>query len=273
MIVAAAAADRFQNQISPLKTVISQAPSGAEHQQAWCLTVCQHLLQLSKPDRAVAVSCSGNDRPDRPVEACLKIAPRCFERIADANNAERFAPIEREWSGQFTQLSKLQQTLAQEAKAAIAVEKATGAQWAYIPYKGGSQALQDTIAGQTQMVMNGMLATLPHVQSGKLKVLGVSKATRVALLPHVPTIAEQGLKGFESGTWQGVMVPAAMPAAAVQKLHAELTRIIRSPEVRERLVAQGAEVHTMTSADTAAFFEKERKHWAQVVAQGGVKAD
>ena len=157
--------------------------------------------------------------------------------------------------------------------AAIAVEKATGAQWAYIPYKGGSQALQDTIAGQTQMVMNGMLATLPHVQSGKLKVLGVSKATRVALLPQVPTIAEQGLKGFESGTWQGVMVPAAMPAAAVQKLHAELTRIIRSPEVRERLVAQGAEVHTMTSADTAAFFEKERKHWAQVVAQGGVKAD
>jgi tripartite-type tricarboxylate transporter receptor subunit TctC len=69
------------------------------------------------------------------------------------------------------------------------------------------------------------------------------------------------------------MVPAGMPAAAVQKLHAELTRIIRSPEVRERLVAQGAEVHTMTSADTAAFFEKERKHWAQVVAQGGVKAD
>ena len=157
--------------------------------------------------------------------------------------------------------------------AAISVEKATGVQWNYIPYKGGSQALQDTIAGQTQMVMNGMLATLPHVQSGKLKVLGVSKATRVALLPNVPTIAEQGLKGFESGTWQGVMVPAGMPAAAVQKLHTELTRIIRSPEVRERLVAQGAEVYTMTPAETATFFEKERKHWAQVVAQGGVKAE
>ena len=73
----------------------------------------------------------------------------------------------------------------------------------YIPYKGGSQAIGDTVAGQTQVLMNGMLATLPFVQSGKLKVLGVSKATRVPLLPNVPTIAEQGVAGFESGTWQG----------------------------------------------------------------------
>jgi len=75
--------------------------------------------------------------------------------------------------------------------AGVAVEKATGAQWQYIPYKGGAQAIGDTVAGQTQVLMNGMLATLPHVQSGKLKVLGVSKATRVPLLAQVPTIAEQ----------------------------------------------------------------------------------
>jgi tripartite-type tricarboxylate transporter receptor subunit TctC len=72
--------------------------------------------------------------------------------------------------------------------AGVAVEKATGAKWQYIPYKGGSQAIGDTVAGQTQVLMNGMLATLPFVQSGKLKVLGVSKATRVPLLPDVPTI-------------------------------------------------------------------------------------
>ncbi|HEV8314761.1 MAG TPA: tripartite tricarboxylate transporter substrate-binding protein, partial [Burkholderiaceae bacterium] len=82
--------------------------------------------------------------------------------------------------------------------AGVAVEKATGAEWAYIPYKGGSQAIGDTVAGQTQVLMNGMLATLPQVQSGKLKVLGVSKATRVPLLAQVPTIAEQGVSGFES---------------------------------------------------------------------------
>ena len=157
--------------------------------------------------------------------------------------------------------------------AGVAVEKATGAEWAYIPYKGGSQAIGDTIAGQTQVLMNGMLATLPQVQSGKLKVLGVSKATRVPLLAQVPTIAEQGMPGFESGTWQGLLVPANTPPAVIARLNAELTRIIRSPEVRERLVSQGAEVVTMTPAEFTTFFERERKRWATVVTQGGVKAD
>jgi len=157
--------------------------------------------------------------------------------------------------------------------AGVAVEKATGAKWQYIPYKGGSQAIGDTVAGQTQVLMNGMLATQPFVDSGKLKVIGVSKAKRVPLLPNVPTIAEQGVKGFESGTWQGVLLPAGTPKAVVDKLNAELIAIIRSPEVRERLVAQGAEVVTMTPAEFAQFFERERKNWAVVVAQGGVKLD
>ena len=157
--------------------------------------------------------------------------------------------------------------------AGVAVEKATQAEWTYIPYKGGSQAISDTVAGQTQVLMNGMLATLPMVQAGKLKVLGVSKATRVPLLSQVPTIAEQGVKGFESGTWQGLLVPASTPPAVVARLNAELTRIIRSPAVRERLVAQGAEVYTMSPTEFSSFFERERKQWAAVVAQGGVKID
>jgi tripartite-type tricarboxylate transporter receptor subunit TctC len=157
--------------------------------------------------------------------------------------------------------------------AGVAVEKATQAKWQYIPYKGGSQAIGDTVAGQTQVLMNGMLATLPFVQSGKLKVLGVSKATRVPLLPDVPTIAEQGVAGFESGTWQGLLVPAGTPNDVVARLSAELTRIIRSPEVRSRLTAQGAEVYTMTPAEFSTFFEREQKRWAAVVASGGVKID
>ena len=157
--------------------------------------------------------------------------------------------------------------------AGVAVEKATGIQWEYIPYKGGAQAISDTVAGQTQVLMNGMLATLPQVQSGKLKVLGVSKATRVPLLANVPTIAEQGVKGFESGTWQGALMPAGTPDAVLNRVAAELTRIIRSPEVRERLVSQGAEVYTMAPAEMTAFFEKERKKWAGVVQQAGIKLD
>ncbi len=157
--------------------------------------------------------------------------------------------------------------------AGVAVEKATNAKWEYIPYKGGSQAITDTIAGQTQVLMNGMLATLPFVQSGKLKVLGVSKATRMPLLANVPTIAEQGVAGFESGTWQGLLVPASTPPAVVSRLAAELTKIIRSPDIRSRLTGQGAEVHTMSPTEFVSFFEGERKRWAGVVAKGGIKLD
>jgi tripartite-type tricarboxylate transporter receptor subunit TctC len=157
--------------------------------------------------------------------------------------------------------------------AGVAIEKATGAKWEYIPYKGGSQAVTDTMAGQTQVLMNGMLATLPFVQAGKLKVLGVSKATRVPMLANVPTIAEQGVAGFESGTWQGVLVPAGTPPRIVQALNAELIRIIRSPEVRARLTGQGAEVVTMTPAEFSQFFDAERTRWAKVVAEAGVRLD
>ncbi|GAA0764743.1 tripartite tricarboxylate transporter substrate binding protein [Ideonella azotifigens] len=157
--------------------------------------------------------------------------------------------------------------------AAVAVQQATGAKWTYIPYKGGSQSVADTIAGQTDLTMNGMLATLPHVQSGKLKVLALSKGTRMPLLANVPTLAEQGMKGFESGTWQGVLMPVGTPPAVIAKVNAVLTGIIRSPEVRERLVSQGAEVRTMSPTEFSSFFETERKRWAEVVVKGNVKLD
>jgi tripartite-type tricarboxylate transporter receptor subunit TctC len=157
--------------------------------------------------------------------------------------------------------------------AGVAVERASGAKWEYVPYKGGSQAIQDTIAGQTQVMMNGMLATYPHVQSGKLKLLAVSKRTRMPLIGSVPTIAEQGVPGFESGTWQGVLVGRGTPEPIVQKLNAELIRAIRTPEVRARLAGQGAEVVTMTPTEQDKFFNDERARWAQVVAQAQIKLD
>jgi tripartite-type tricarboxylate transporter receptor subunit TctC len=157
--------------------------------------------------------------------------------------------------------------------AGVAVERASKAKWQYIPYKGGSQAVTDTIAGQTQVLMNGMLATLPFVQSGKLKILGVSKATRMPLIGDVPTLQEQGLTGFESGTWQGILVANGTPAAIVSRLNTELIKIIRSPEIRAKLSGQGAEVVTMAPAEQDKFFNQERKRWAEVVTQAGIKLD
>ncbi len=157
--------------------------------------------------------------------------------------------------------------------AGVAVERAMGAKWTYIPYKGGSQAVADTVAGQTQVIMNGMLATLPHVQNGRLKVLGISKRTRMPLVGQVPTLAEQGVKDFESGTWQGVLVPRGTPAAVVSRLNAELIAAIRSPEVRSRLTGQGAEVHTMQPAEQDQFFEKERQRWGVVVKDANIRVE
>ncbi len=157
--------------------------------------------------------------------------------------------------------------------AGVAVERGSGAKWVYVPYKGGVQAVADTVAGQTQVMMNGMLATLPHVQSGKLKVLAISKRTRMPLVADVPTLAEQGLANFESGTWQGVLVANGTPQAIITRLNAELIKAIRSPDVRSRLTGQGAEVVTMLPAEQDRFFETERKRWGEVVAQANIKLD
>ena len=157
--------------------------------------------------------------------------------------------------------------------AGVSLASMVGARWQYVPYKGGSQAISDTIGGQTQVLMNGMLATYPHVQGGKLKLLAVSKRSRMPLIGDVPTIAEQGAPGFESGSWQGVLVPKGTPEAVVQKLNAALVSAIRNPEVRGRLAGQGAEVVTMTPQEQDQFFASERKRWAQVVAAANIKAE
>ena len=157
--------------------------------------------------------------------------------------------------------------------AGVALERASGAKWTYVPYKGGVQAIQDTVAGQTQVLMNGMLATLPQVQGGKLKVLAVSKGTRMPLIGDVPTIAEQGVPGFESGTWQGVRVAKGTPDAVVQRLNKELITVIRAADIRSRLAGQGAEVVTMAPAEEEQFFNKERARWAKVVTDANLKLD
>jgi tripartite-type tricarboxylate transporter receptor subunit TctC len=145
----------------------------------------------------------------------------------------------------------------------------TGLKWQHVPFRGGAAAIGDTMAGNTQLCLNGMLATLPLVQSGRLKVIGVSKRSRMALLADVPTLAEQGVTGFESGTYQGVAVAASMPKAIAERLSVELIRAIRAPDMRARLVGAGAEVMTSTPKETADFLAAEAKRWASVIQRAG----
>ncbi len=145
----------------------------------------------------------------------------------------------------------------------------TGMKWQHVPYRGGAQALNDTAAGTTQILLNGMLATMPLVQGGRLKIIGISKRTRMPLMANVPTIAEQGLPKFESGTYQGVTASARMPKAALERLNAEMIRIVRSPELRARLLEAGAEVMTSTPMETTDFIAKDRERWASVIQRAG----
>jgi tripartite-type tricarboxylate transporter receptor subunit TctC len=149
------------------------------------------------------------------------------------------------------------------------IAMATGMQWQHVPYRGGAQSIADTAAGVTDVVMNGMLATLPLVQAGRLKVIGISKRTRMALVGNMPTIAEQGMPSFESGTYQGVAVASTTPKAIVDKLNAALISVIRSPDVRARLLQAGAEVTTSTPQDTNQFLISERKRWSGVIERAG----
>ena len=151
----------------------------------------------------------------------------------------------------------------------VDIALSTGLKWQHVPFRGGAAALADTAAGNTQLCLNGMLATLPLVQSGRLKVIGVSKRTRTPLLPNAPTIAEQGVKDFESGSYQGVVVPASLPKAHAEKLAAALIQVIRSPEIRSRLTEAGAEVMTSTPQETSEFLVRENKRWTGVIQRAG----
>ena len=157
--------------------------------------------------------------------------------------------------------------------AGIEFQQRTGVQWSYIPYKGGSAAVMDVVAGQANILFNGMLATYGQVKNGKLKALGVSSSKRVAAAPDLATVAEQGLPGFETGSWQGVVAAAGTPKEIVAKLNAEFTRILNTQDMKEKLAAQGTEVRTDTPESFAAFIRNEKARWAKVVKDSGAKFD
>src|SRR5438105_2347197 len=149
----------------------------------------------------------------------------------------------------------------------------TGIDWTYIPYKGGAQAIADVAGGQADVTLNGMLATYPLVQGGKLKLLAVSSAKRMSAIPDVPTIAESGVAGFESGSWQGVVAPAGTPRDVVGRLNVEILRIVGAADMRERLGKQGADVRTTTPDEFGSFIRTETAKWAKVVKDANVKVD
>jgi len=143
----------------------------------------------------------------------------------------------------------------------------------HIPYKGSSPALVDVISGQVPLTPISINTALPAIKSGRVRALGVSGAHRSPALPDTPTMQESGVRGYESYTWYGLLAPKATPRAVVLKLNAETVAILKIPEVRERLLADGAEPVGNTAEQFGAFIKSEIEKWGKVIKAAGLKAE
>jgi tripartite-type tricarboxylate transporter receptor subunit TctC len=146
----------------------------------------------------------------------------------------------------------------------------TATQIAHVPYKGNAQAMTDLIAGQIALSFPTIPSALPHVQTGKLRAMGVTSAKRVGALPEIPAIAET-VTGYDGSAWYGVLAPAGTPAAIVTRLHTELMTVLRTADLKDKLVSQGLEPASYTPEEFSALIVSELAKWAKVVAAAGVK--
>jgi tripartite-type tricarboxylate transporter receptor subunit TctC len=152
-------------------------------------------------------------------------------------------------------------------------QRAAGIELNHVPYKGGAPALTDVIGGHLETVAVNALEALPHVKSGKLRVLAVLSEKRSTIFPDVPTIAESGFPGFEASVWYGVVGPAGLPPATVARVHAEVQKALAAPEVRERLTSAGGEVLPGPVERFASLLASERARYDKLIREARIKPD
>ena len=143
----------------------------------------------------------------------------------------------------------------------------------HVPYRGIAPAVNDLVGGQVSMMFASLQTALPHIKSGKLHAIGIASPKRSALLPDLPTIAEQGVPGFEAVSWYALMVPAGTPADTVDKLAAECARILARPDIKDKLAAQGMDAGGGTAQQLAATIRSESARWSEVVRKQNIKPE
>ncbi len=156
--------------------------------------------------------------------------------------------------------------------AGLAFAQRTGINWVYVPTKGGTQSISAVMSGEGDAFFLGILQTLPHVNSGRLKLLAASSEQRLPNLPKTPTVSET-LPGFVTGSWQGIVAPPRMPRELLAKLNAEIARILQLPDVKEILVSQGTTPIANSPEDARKWFGTERESWAKVIKASGFKLE
>jgi tripartite-type tricarboxylate transporter receptor subunit TctC len=152
-------------------------------------------------------------------------------------------------------------------------KSATGIDAVHVPYKGGAPALNDLVGGQLSFMIENVPGTLPFVKGGKLRALAITSARRSPLEPALPTLAEAGVPDYEVVGWNGLFAVAGTPPEIVARLHAEVGRVLRLAEVRERLAALGAEPVGGTPEAFGAFLRAERARWGRIIREKGIRAE
>lgn len=153
------------------------------------------------------------------------------------------------------------------------VKFAAGVDLTHVAYKGTGPALNDLLGGQISMMFSQTSSALPHIKAGKLRAIGAASARRSAVMPDVPTVAEQGFPGFEATSWYALMVPAGTPQDVIARLHAETVKAVRAPDLKEKLAGLGAEAVGNSPAELAAQIQREGARWAEVIRKQGLKAE
>ena len=148
-----------------------------------------------------------------------------------------------------------------------------GVDMAHIPYKGAAGAMQDLIGGRVDLMFDNLASSLSQVKGGRVRALAVTTSKRTKLAPELPTIAESGLPGFDISTWFGIFVPAGTPRPVVDRLHAEFTRALAAPDVREKMLALGAEPVGSTPEQFTAYVKAEAAKYAKLVRTSGARVD
>ncbi len=143
----------------------------------------------------------------------------------------------------------------------------------HIPYKSMAPALVDVLGGQIQIAMPTINVTLQHTRAGRLRAIGVTSLQRSPVAPDVPPLADQGMPGYEANNWYALFAPAGLPAPITEKIYGDLTKLLQSPELRDRFAAAGMEARSMPPNEFAAFVKREIAKWGKVVKASGAKAE
>jgi len=188
-----------------------------------------------------------------------------FQTLADVVSAAKAAP------GTITYGSPGNGTSLHLAADLFA--KAAQIELNHVPYKGSNPAIMDALAGNIDILVSSVPSAMGQLKAGKLRPLAVTSAKRSAILPEVPSVAESAVAGFDVSTWYGLLAPKGTPPVIVDLIHAEVTKLLQSPEVQAAIHAQGAEPLILSSAEFSQLLHKEYQEWQKIVLDSGVKLD